>query len=228
MFDVYLDKLEELILVEIQDEIMNEIESIANNNQGKLVRQSRFLQEILYLLRVVVITLATDPFDFGELTTSTGGLDVLEMYVGVGGEIDDTTEVVVQSLEGFELFKEFDELGGTKEIRVFRGDLDDHLEILTDVGGQHFLEADETLLDAEAAEVSDEPFGVQVFGTYDDALDIFDVFVVFQSLHVTSLTITWKVPAGRALLSRRVERFEHGRNGKTFRFREWHQRLVVH
>jgi hypothetical protein len=78
------------------------------------------------------------------------------------------------------LFEEFDEFGGAEEVRVFGCDLDDDLEVLTDVGREHFLETDETLVDAQAAKERDEPFGVQVFGADDDTFDILDILIMFQ------------------------------------------------
>ena len=70
------------------------------------------------------------------------------------------------------MFKEFDETRGTEEVRVLGGDLDDDLEILTEVGGQHLTETDQALIDAETAKVGDKPFGVQFVGPNNDAFDI--------------------------------------------------------
>ena len=70
------------------------------------------------------------------------------------------------------MFKELDETTGTEEVRVLGSDLDDDLEILTEVGGQHLTETDVALIDAETAKEGDKPFGVQFDGPNNDAFDI--------------------------------------------------------
>ena len=105
MFDIYLDKLEQLILVKIQHQVVNKVETIANDNERKLVRQFRLLEEILDLLGIVVVALPTDAFDFRELATATGCLNVFEVDILILAEIDNAAEVVIQSFETLELFE---------------------------------------------------------------------------------------------------------------------------
>jgi hypothetical protein len=74
--NIYLDKFSETILVKVEDEIMNKVEPIADNDEGKLVREFRLFKEVLDFLRVIEVTLSTNAFDFPNLTSASGGLDI--------------------------------------------------------------------------------------------------------------------------------------------------------
>jgi len=102
--------------------------------------------------------------------------------LGILTEVDDRSEVVVESLEGPVSLEELDELERSEEIRVLGSDLDDDLEVLSDVDGEHLLEAGEGLLDGESTEVTDEPVGGEEVGVNDDSLDVVEVLVVLESL----------------------------------------------
>jgi hypothetical protein len=95
--NVYLDKFSETILVKVEDEIMNKVEPIADNDEGKLVREFRLFKEVLDFLRVIEVTLSTNAFDFPNLTSASGGLDILEMNFWILAEVDDRPEVIVKA-----------------------------------------------------------------------------------------------------------------------------------
>lgn len=92
---INLDELGEAILVKVKNEIMHEIKSIANNDEWMLVWEFCLLKEVLDLLRIVVVTFSTDSFDLVNLASASGGLNVLEMNLGIFAEIDNRSEVVI-------------------------------------------------------------------------------------------------------------------------------------
>lgn len=136
---------------------MNEVESVADDDERELVLQLGFLEKVLDLLGVEVIALPTNTFDFPNLTSASGSLDVLEVDLGVCAEVDNGTEIVVETLEGLEALEHLDELDGSQNVRVLGSNLDDHLEVLADVDAQHFLKAGNRLLGGQATKVVDNP-----------------------------------------------------------------------
>ena len=65
-------------------------------------------------------------------------------------------EITFESLEGLE---HLDELDRAKDIGVLRCNLDDCLQVLTNVDTKHLIETSHGLLSGEFAEVVDEPLG---------------------------------------------------------------------
>ena len=76
---------------------MDEVESVADNDERKLVRQLSLLQEVLDLLRVVEIALSADTFDFTDLSSARSGLNVLEVNLRILADVDDGTKVVIKT-----------------------------------------------------------------------------------------------------------------------------------
>ncbi|KAI3480029.1 hypothetical protein L1887_57805 [Cichorium endivia] len=177
---VDLDEVDEHVLVEVEDEVVDKVEAVADDDERQLVRELCLLEEVLDLFGVVVVGLAADALDLADLTGAGGGLDVLEVHLGVGGEVDDGAEVVVEALERLEGLEHLDELDGAEEVRVLCGDLDDHLEVLADVDLEHLAQALERLFHGELAKVGDEPVWLEEVGVYDDALDVCVVLVVLE------------------------------------------------
>jgi hypothetical protein len=137
----YLDKVLQTILIQIENKVMHEAESIADDDKRKLIWQLRLLEEILDLLRVVVIALPADPLDLADLSCPSSSLNILELDFRVGRHIDDRTEVVVETFESLEGLKHLDEANWTDEFRVFGSCLHYDLKILPDVDSEHLLEA---------------------------------------------------------------------------------------
>ena len=136
---------------------MHEAESVANDDERKLILQLGLFEEVLDLLRVVMVALSANPLHLANLSCPSGSLDVLELYFRVGRHVDDRTEVVIKAFEGLEGLKHLDEPDWTDEFRVLGGCLDDDLQVLADVDAQHLFEALEGVLDGKLAEVVDEP-----------------------------------------------------------------------
>lgn len=217
--DVGLDGRREAVLVEEQDEVVDEIESVADDDERKLIgklglfetckkrqglasvrrlftRRTATLtpraqirawspltfEEVLDLLRVVNVALPADSLNLSDLTRPRSGDDVLVVNLRVLAEVDDRPEVVVESLKGSVVLEELDELKRSEQLRVFGRDLDDDLKVLTDVDGQHLLEASERLLDSQATKVANQPLGVQEVGVDDNSLDIGEILVVLEGL----------------------------------------------
>ncbi len=160
---------------------MDEVETVADDDKRQLVRELGFLEEVLDLLGVVVVGLSADALDFSDLTSASSGLNVFEVHLGVGREVDDGTEVVVETLERLEGLEHLDELDRAKEVRVLGSDLNDDLKILADVDLEHLTKALERLFDGELAEVVDKPLGLEQVGVNNDTLDVGVVLVVLKS-----------------------------------------------
>ena len=95
--DVYLDVLLVVVSVEIQHEIVNKIESVANYDERKLIVQLGLLEESLDFLGVVAVALSADSLHFFDLARLAGSLDVLEMHICVLAEVHYGSEEVEQA-----------------------------------------------------------------------------------------------------------------------------------
>jgi hypothetical protein len=84
-------------MIKVEDEIMNKVEPIADNDERKLVREFHLFKEVLDFLRAMEVTLSTNAFDFPNLTSASGGLDILEMDFRILAEVDDRLEVIVKA-----------------------------------------------------------------------------------------------------------------------------------
>lgn len=153
----YLDKVLQTILVQVENEIMHEAESVADDNERKLIWQLRLFEEVLDLLRVVVVALPADPLDLADLSCPSSSLNILELDFRIGRHVDNRTEIVVETFESLERLKHLDEADWTDKFRVFGGCLDYDLEVLPYVDSEHLLEALERVLDGQLAKVIDEP-----------------------------------------------------------------------
>jgi hypothetical protein len=49
--DIHLDKLGEVVLVQVQNEVVDKIETITDRDQGGLILELRLLQKVLHFLR---------------------------------------------------------------------------------------------------------------------------------------------------------------------------------
>jgi hypothetical protein len=95
--NIYLDKFDEIVLVKVKNEIMNKVEPITDNDEGKLVREFRLFEEVLNFLRVVEVTLLANTLDSANLTSASGGLDILEMNLRILAKVDNGPEVIVEA-----------------------------------------------------------------------------------------------------------------------------------
>lgn len=55
LLNVNLDEVGETVLVKVQNEIVNEVESVTNDDERKLIGEFGLLEEVLYLLGVVEV-----------------------------------------------------------------------------------------------------------------------------------------------------------------------------
>ncbi|GJC99267.1 hypothetical protein ColKHC_08093 [Colletotrichum higginsianum] len=180
--DVSLDGLELLLLVEVENQVVDKVEPVADDDEGQLLLESSLLQEVLHLLGIVEVAVPADALDLIELTHLGGSLDVLEVNIGVLREVDDAAEVVEQTLGSLVLLEK---ANGTKQIGVLGGDLDDSLEVLADVVLNHGVQAVQGLLDGQLAEEAGQPVEVEVGGgsnVHHNTLDSRGVLVELQGL----------------------------------------------
>ena len=61
------DKDRRSILIEVENQVVHEVETIADNDNGKLVHKLGFFEEVLYFLRAVLVTLPADALDLTDL-----------------------------------------------------------------------------------------------------------------------------------------------------------------
>ena len=94
--NINLNELGQAILVQVENEVVDEVESVANNDQGELVSQFSLFEEVFDFLGVVEVAFPANTLDFANLARSGGGLDVLEVDFRVLAEIDDRPEVVIE------------------------------------------------------------------------------------------------------------------------------------
>ena len=76
---------------------MHKIEPIADDNERELVLEFGLFEEVLDFLRVVVVALSADALNLSDLVRASGRLNVLEVDFGVLAEVDDGTEVVIET-----------------------------------------------------------------------------------------------------------------------------------
>jgi len=95
--DVNFDELGQAVLVQVENQIVNKVEPIADDNKRKLVLEFSLLEEVLDLLRVVVVALSANTFDFSNLVGACGCLNILEVDFGVLAKVDDRSEIIVET-----------------------------------------------------------------------------------------------------------------------------------
>jgi hypothetical protein len=76
--DIYLVKFGETVLIKVENEITNK-NPIADNDEGKPVREFRLFEEVLDFLMVIEVSLAANTLDLPNLTWASVGLDILEI-----------------------------------------------------------------------------------------------------------------------------------------------------
>lgn len=76
---------------------MDEIETVANNDQRQLVGQFCLLEKVLDFLRVVVVAFPANPLNFPNLASTRSSLNVLEMDFGILAEVYHRAEIVVET-----------------------------------------------------------------------------------------------------------------------------------
>jgi len=78
---------------------VHEVEAVADDYKWKLIRKLGLLQEVLNLLRIIVIGLPADALDLTNLSCPCSSLDVLEVNLGVIAQVYDGTEVIIKTLQ---------------------------------------------------------------------------------------------------------------------------------
>src|SRR5699024_5816997 len=107
------------------------------------------------------IVVSSNAFNFSELADLSRSLNILEHNIWVVGQVDNTLKIVIKTLRCLEFFKQLNKVQWTNQIRVFGGDLDNNLQILTNIHTEHFVKRFECLFNSKLAKVIDEPFWVE-------------------------------------------------------------------
>mmetsp|Transcript_10474 Transcript_10474/g.36145 ORF Transcript_10474/g.36145 Transcript_10474/m.36145 type:complete len:1393 (-) Transcript_10474:82-4260(-) len=184
LLDVSLDVLEHVVLEKVEGKVPDEVKPVANIDERPGVLELGLHEELLGLLRVVEVALPGDPLHLLDLAGLGGGLNVLEVHIRVLGEGKVRPEVEVQALVGLEGLKELNDSRRSDLLGVLLSNLDDQLQVLLHVDGQHLLEAGEGPLWGQGAEELHQSLGLDCMSVDDDALDVREVAVVLQGPHV--------------------------------------------
>lgn len=94
---VYLNELDEAVLIEIKNEVVDEVEAVADDDEGKLIGEFGLLEEVLDFLRVVMVALSADALDLPDLPSASGSLNVLEVHLGILADVHNRSKVVVET-----------------------------------------------------------------------------------------------------------------------------------
>jgi hypothetical protein len=86
--NIHLDEFREAILVQVEDEVMDEVETIVDNDEWELIGELGFLEEVFDLLQIIEVTLSANAFDLTDLTSASGSLDVLKVNLGILAEVE--------------------------------------------------------------------------------------------------------------------------------------------
>lgn len=76
---------------------MYKIKSVADNNKRELVVETGLLEEVLDFFGIVKVGLSADTLDLTDLAGTGSRLNVLKVNLGVFAEVDNGTEIVVQT-----------------------------------------------------------------------------------------------------------------------------------
>lgn len=95
--DINLNKVGQTVLVKVKNQVMYKIKSVADNNKRELVVETGLLEEVLDFFGIVKVGLSADTLDLTDLASTGSRLNVLEVNLGVFAEVDNGTEVVVQT-----------------------------------------------------------------------------------------------------------------------------------
>lgn len=156
--DIDLDGFNHAILVQVEHQVVDEVETIANDDERKLVGQLGLFEEVLDLLGVVVVAFAANPLNFADLASPCSSLNVLEVNFRILTDVHHRTEIVVETwgcrlvegwmgektirtFETLEAFKHLDEFDRPEDIRVLGRNLNDDLQVLADIDLEHLLQA---------------------------------------------------------------------------------------
>ena len=164
---------------------MDKVETVANNDKRKLLGELGLLEEVLDLLRVVVVAVTADTLNLVKLTHLGGSLNVLEVNIGVLRQVDNAAKVIEETLSSLVLLKQVNKTDRAKKLRVLGGNVHNRLQVLADVSLHHCIETVKRLLNGQLAEELGEPLGVEVGRAGDvnnDALDRFGVLVELKGL----------------------------------------------
>ncbi len=83
LLHVDLDGLRLVVGVEVEDEVVDEVEAVADDYERQLVGELRLLQKVLHRLRLEVVAFATHTLHFFDLPRFDCGFDVFEMDIWI-------------------------------------------------------------------------------------------------------------------------------------------------
>mmetsp|Transcript_104692 Transcript_104692/g.302993 ORF Transcript_104692/g.302993 Transcript_104692/m.302993 type:complete len:372 (+) Transcript_104692:2594-3709(+) len=187
LHNIHLDVFHQRILVQVLRELGDEAVQVANVDERAGIRQLRLLKEVLHRHRIVDRALTTDTLHLLHVAATAGGLDVLEVNLGVCAGGQDGAEEVERALVGAEAFEHLYYLASPDLLVVLDGHLHHNLQILP-VVPEEVCQALERRLGGHARKVIDQKLRRHLVGVQHHALQIRRVRVVLQGpLHQARL-----------------------------------------
>mmetsp|Transcript_1444 Transcript_1444/g.4314 ORF Transcript_1444/g.4314 Transcript_1444/m.4314 type:complete len:835 (-) Transcript_1444:1882-4386(-) len=175
-----LHKLAHVVLHHVLHHLLHVAEPVAHVDEGTRVTQLGLHEELLHLLRVVVVAQAGDPLHLAELLQLHGGHNVLVVHHWVVRVVDDRLQVVVHAVRVLAGLERRQELLWRHVVAVRRGNSHAQLHVAARVRPDQLLQHLHSVLRAELSKVPHHKLLVQQVGVCDDALDVGEVGVVLQ------------------------------------------------
>jgi len=126
-----------------------------------------------------LLTFANHTLDLIQLAHGCRSLDVLEGNIVVFASTQDRAQVVKQTFRCLVFLKKSNETSGSKQVRVLLRNTHNHLQILSDVGSKHGVQAFKREFHGELAKVVYQPLFWKRRGLDDDTFDSAGIFIVF-------------------------------------------------
>ncbi|CAI6082879.1 unnamed protein product [Clonostachys chloroleuca] len=143
-----------------------------------LLRKLSFLEEVLHLLGIVRVTIAANTLNLIELAHLGSRFNILEVNIRVLRKVDDASQVVEETLSCLVLLEQINQVNRAKKLRVLGRNVNNRLQVLTDVVLHHSVKAGKRLLNGQLAK---ETFGGSR-NVDNNTLDSLGVFVKFGGL----------------------------------------------
>ena len=92
------------------------------------------------------------------------------MNVSFLAEVNDRSQEIEKSLVAFETFKKLDEFIVAELLVIFRRDLNDDLQILADIRGEHGAQTFDRVFDGKVSEILNKPVRLEHMGVNNRTL----------------------------------------------------------
>jgi len=88
LLNIHLNEFGEAILVQVEDEVVDKVETITDNDEWELIGELGLLEEVLDLLQIIEVTFSANVFALTNLAGASGSLDVFKVNLRILTEVD--------------------------------------------------------------------------------------------------------------------------------------------